>query len=346
MIATGMIATTLLGCLVALLPQGPTKPAPAPSQKPAASLGVQFDGNGWPVIAGDPGPAPTPAGETKGGGKVESKPSLSPDKPPPLGSGTKAPDAFRHFPPAAAVERPSTPTLASGMQLGSPLLDVYQAIGSPGAWKQLGGQVVWWRVTTYGNQGEAIHVREVVHTADCAFAERDRLEHQDGRRFGRVGGSTFAERNGLPLPTAVDAAQQELMLFGLQLRAPWLFADANAFAVLQRQVEDHSGERLVRLVLERRPPSGFELAAADAEAAVRDRFELLLEPSGRPRELTHRFAASKETRRVTLEDWREVGGVQLPHRRSYLDASERPTTVLEILRIEGQRVSERDFRLH
>ncbi len=290
---------------------------------------VQFDASGWPIVPEDraarAAPVPPPALAVPAGETVKAAPPR----------------------PAAGGKANGTPALASGMQLGSPLLEVYQATRAPGAWKELGGMVVWWRLTTYGPQGEQIGTRELTHTADSAFAERDRLDHQDGRVFGRVGAQVFVERQGMPWPTLAEQAQHELMLFGLHLRLPWCFGDASAFVVTGRDVEERNGERFARVLLERRPPPGLEVVGPEADPPPRDRFELLYEPStGLPRELVHRFAASRQTRRVLLDDWRDVESVRLPYRRTYVDDSMRPTTVLEILRIERQRATERDFRLH
>ncbi len=277
--------------------------------------GVQFDGGGWPIVADD-----------------------------------RAPAAAR----SAAVTT-AQPVPASGMQLGSPLLEVYQSTRSPAAFKALGGVVVWWRLTIFGAQGEVIGVREVTHTADCAFAERDRLEHADGRVYGRSGAAVFAERQGMPWPTLAEAAQQELMLYGLHLRLPWCFGDAAAFVVTGRDTVDRSGETLQRLRIERRPAAAADLIGPEAEPRPRDGFELLYEPStGQPREFVHRFASTGQSRRMLLEDWRDValgerregGAVRMPFRRVYVDESLRQTTQLEILRLEGARVAERDFRLH
>ncbi|MBL9079042.1 MAG: hypothetical protein JNL08_16175 [Planctomycetes bacterium] len=298
-------------------------PPPAAAPTPAPSLGqVRYDKDGWPILpevqAADPGPkaAATPAA------------------------------------PAAEARGPVPP---SGMQLGSPLLDVYQSTRSPAAFKALGGIVVWWRLTIHGAQGEVIGVREITHTADCAFAERDRLEHADGRVYGRSAASVFAERQGMPWPTLNEAAAQELTLFGLHLRLPWCFGDGSAYVVTQRDRVDRGGEPRTRIALERRPAAGSDLIGPELDPRPRDRFELLYEPStGEPRELVHRFASTQQARRVLLEDWRDVqvgepqagGAVRMPFRRVYVDEADRRTTQLEILRIESARVSERDFRLH
>jgi hypothetical protein len=309
---------------------------------------VQFDpATGWPIVpdaapaAG--APARPPRADAIGGGAVPAADA---------GAAGNAGTNERKRAPAAPRDDARQP-LVSGTQLGSPLLDVYQATGSPGAWKQLGGVVVSWRLTTYGTNGETIGTRDVVHTADAAFADRDRLEHADGRVIGRIGAQVFAERSGMPLPTASepggpdDVHAHELMLFGMQLRLPWLFADANAFAVVGREVEQRSGERLRKIVLERRAANALEQAGPQQDPRPRDRYELLYEPSsGRPRELVHRFAVSLETRRVLLEDWREVGGVHVPFRRVYVDDALRPTTVLQIERIAPEAVTDRTFCAH
>jgi hypothetical protein len=295
-------------------------PDPAPVATPVG--GVQFDSGGWPIVADDRPPA------APGGAATTGRPTAA----------------------AAAA-----PALASGMQLGSPLLDVFQSTRSPAAFKALGGVVVWWRLTIFGAQGEVIGVREVTHTADCAFSERDRLEHADGRIYGRSAASVFAERQGMPWPTLAEAAQQELMLYGLQLRLPWCFGDAAAFVVTGRDTVDRGGQTLSRLVVEQRPPTGADVIGPELDPRPRDRYELVFEPStGQPREFVHRFASTMQARRVLLEDWRDValgerrdgGAVRMPFRRVYVDESMRQTTQMEILRIESARVTERDFRLH
>ncbi len=319
-------------------PAGPTPVAKAtgPQPKPTSLQNVQFDQSGWPIVAET---TPLPAATTRPLAKADADHGRAEPRdaarPRPLAESSRAPERADEI-----------PAIASGMQLGSPLLDVYQATHSPGAWKNIGGLVVWWRVTIHGSQGEPIGVREIVHTLDSAFAERDRLEYADGRVFGRIGAQVFAERSGMPNPNQVEGATHELQLFGTQMRFPWLFADASAFAVLGKEVEDRQGERLRKIVLERRPPASLEVSGPELDPKPRDRFDILHDPSnGLPRELLQRFATSRETRRVLLEDWREFEGVNLPHRRVYVDDSMRATTSLEITRMERQRVTERAFRL-
>lgn len=345
----------LLACLGGLAaqetPRAPTpkpavvnprpRPASVPDDKPRLQ-NVQFDAGGWPIGPEDPPLPAAPAAETSGGARAKA--AVGKDAEPKAGKV----DAASAKPPRGSAVRDGgdVPQLASGTQLGSPLLDIFQATHGPGEWKQLGGVVVWWRVTIYGASGEELGVREITHRADTAFTERDRLEHGDGRVLARLGSQVFAERNGMPLPTAAEQAGRELLLFGTQLRLPWLFGDANAFVVVGKDVEERNGERWRKVVVEPRPPAGSEVFGPELEPKPRDRFELLYEPSsGLPREFVHRLACSLQTRRVLLEDWREFAGVRLPFRRVYVDEAMRETTSLEILRIERQRVSERDFRL-
>lgn len=331
-----------------------SKPAanPAPTGE---SLGPRIDAStGWPIFSGlptAPTPAPPstapvadgtgePAAASAGRGNVGGGDARKGETGA-VGSAFDGNRPLRPQGPAADV-----PALASGTQLGSPLLDVYKSVGGVEAFRGLEGCVVWWRVSTFGEQGEPIGLREVTHTADCRYAERDRLEFQDGRIYGRLGAQVFAELRGMPWPTLNDPASQDLMLFGLHLRAPWCFGDANVFMVVGKDFVDRSGERLLRITLERRPPASLEVVGPELDAKPRDRFELLCEPSsGRPRELVHRFACSLATRRVLLEDWRPVENVQVPFRRVYVDEAMRTKTTLEILRFERQRASERDFRL-
>lgn len=323
------------------------QPAGAPSS--SGSIGtMQFDPEtGWPIVGPKPPAEPAKASPTKVADQPAAAANLGNAANSAGGRDAEGAARFAAFERLAPQEpTPNAPPLASGTELGSPLNDVFKTVRTPGEWKKLEGVVVWWRLTTFGEQGEEIGLREVTHTADCRFSERDRLEYQDGRTFGRLGAQVFAELRGMPWPTLNDVASQDLMLFGLHLRMPWCFGEARDFVVLQKDVEERSGERYVRLVLERRPPPSLEIVGPELDPKPRDRFELLCDPSsGLPRELVHRFASSMATRRVLLEDWQEFEGVRLAHRRTYVDEAMRPKTRLEILRIARQRTSERDFRL-
>ncbi|MBL8734619.1 MAG: hypothetical protein JNN13_19745 [Planctomycetes bacterium] len=330
--------TCALACLCLLLSPlcaqgGDGKAKPANSNPPPATRAptVQYDNKGWPILPEDPTPAAgaTPGGETGQSGRSGAS-----------GPKVAAPAAA----PAPASGGRSAP--GSGLQLDSPLLEVFQATQTPAAFKQLGSVSIWWRMTVYGEQGEVIGRREVTHTADSAFAERDRLEYADGRVYGRIGASVFAERSGMPFPNLVDSAEAELMLFGLHWRLPWCFGDANAYVVLARDEVVREEKALTRIVIERRPPAEFDRIGPELDEAPRDHFELVHEPGkGTPVEFLHRFARNRQPRRVLLEDWREHRGVAVPFRRVYVDEALRQTTSLEILRIEPVRTTERDFRL-
>jgi hypothetical protein len=327
-------------------PAGESKPKPSAVAERATPVGnVQFDAGGWPILPEDPLPG-------AGGAASPTPKPAAPSPKPATGADPAAgskPPAGDPAPPARAAAPPDAEAraIASGMQLGSPLLDVFRTTQAPAALRGLGGVTAWWRVTIHGPNGEQIGVRELTHTADLAFAERDRLELGDGRVYARVGAQVYAARAGLPLPAQTEQAGHELALYGLHLRCPWAFGDANAWAVNAQDVQDRSGERLRRIVLQRRPPPALDILGPELDPAPRDACELLFEPSsGWPRELVHRFAASRETRRVLLEDWREEEGVPMAHRRVYVDEALRSTTVLELQRVVRQRVTERDFRLH
>lgn len=340
--------------------QGPATQGPAtqePATKPTRVGLVEFDSNGYPLVpeepvtgrANNPSPAsPPPSNERPPAPAVEVRRTSSGFREPvardqqaeraPLTTAADARSSGRNKPP-----------LASGMEPGSPLLDVFQFVRAPGSWKAIGGVSVWWLVTVYGPQGEVIGYRELTQTADCRYADRDRLEYVNGtssRVYGRSGATVFAERDGRPQFTAVEAAGHELALFGLQLRMPWAFGDASTYVVVSRDVQTRPEEQLQRAVLERRPPPGLETFGPEVDPRPRDRFELLYEPtSGRPRELVYKFAASGETRRVRFEDWSEFQGIPYPRRRVYFDAEGRTTTTLEIRRMEPANTSERDFRM-
>lgn len=308
-----------------------TAPAPNPASKPGRLAVVEFDAHGFPLVADEPipprpvAPPAVPAGETRPTQPATADPAVG-----------------------AAVPA-SSPPRAAQLDGASPLVEVFTATGSPGAWKRLGGLLVTWKITIYDAQGAVLGTREVLHTADSNFAARDRLEFQgEGRVYGRLGPSVFAERQGRPWPTWIETAGQELALFGLHLRLPWAFGDPSAYAVTPGGVVDRPDERLQRLMIERRPPLGMETFGPEVEPAPRDRFELCYEPSsGRLREFVQRFAwPGSGARTVLFDEWEEFRGVLLPRRRIYVDDQRRPTTMLQIVAIESAVVTERDFRLH
>lgn len=310
------------------VPQGgtsntkPDKPA-APAAAPAA----RFDQHGWPIITGEASPS---ADSTREVAPVSDPGAAKPSTPP----------------PAPVAETAPKEAIASGMDSGSPLLDVFAAVHAPGSFRALGCVTAWWRLTVFGAQGEVIGIRELTHTADLAFADRDRLEYPeaDGRVFGRAGAVVFAERQGLPYPTLTAAAAAELQLFGLQLRLPWQFADGNAFAVVSRDYVTRGADKLLRIRVQQRLEG--ETYGPEPTQRPRDTFELWCDKGGLPVEFVHQFANSGQSRRVLLDDWRDVEGVRMPFRRTYVDESGRPSTMLDLLRVvQVPQLKERAFRL-
>lgn len=334
-----MIAAGVLPCVLCWLAPPPQDPRPegAPPAPPRPGLGVRFDGqSGWPIVQGLE--VAKPAGP--GSEPVPARPPAA-DRPTAAGEVTGP----------QAQPGGDGPGLAAGAE---PLPDVFAAVGSPASLQALGGATVWWRVTVLGSQGEPIGIREVTHLADLSVPDRDRLTFADGRVGGRLGGAVFAERHGHAWPTMAAAMAPELAFYGLHLRVPWAFADARRFAAAGTGELVAGGERLWCAHVHAR---GSERGPGPVLASEPvDRFELWSPPGsppgnglggGLPRALVHEFAGTGRTRRALLEDWRPVGGVHMPFRRVYVDAAGRPTTRLEILRIEtGLAVAERDFRLH
>lgn len=315
MILKGLVLLSVLQAPAAkpAAPQGKQGPEARPEAKqPDAPSGVQYDSNGWPLVTEPVRRAAVP--------EVRREPA----------------DLAR---PGGETVMVSSPGDASA-QLG----DVFQVIRSPGAFRSLGGVHVCWQLTVYGPKGETIGTRELTHRADLNQMERDRLEYGD-RVFGCAGGVVFAARGPVPWPTLQESAVHELRFYGMLLRAPWLFADSSAFAVVGRDQVQRSGERLTRLKIERRPDTRSELFGPESQPKPRDRFELLCDAAMQPRELVYQFASSGQSRRMLLEDWREVAGVRLSHRRILVDGEGRQTTEIVIKSIDpGQVVNDRDFR--
>lgn len=303
---------------------GGSKPKSGSSISP-----VHFNENGWPSGFGGNQPA-APAGETR--------------RTPARRTRTAEVLPKRNDDRVIAAGTPDKP-LASGMHLDSPLHDVFRATRSPGALRQIGGVVVYWKLTVHGKDGAPIGERTYVHVADCSVPERDRIEYGD-RVFVRDGRRVAAGRGGIPWEKLEETASAELALFGLHLRLPWCYGDGRSYAILRSEAAERRGESLVKLTIERRPAAADDVFGPQKTPRKRDQFELLYEPTtGTPRELVHRFSNSGQRRRVLLEDWREFEGVRLPHRRIYVDESLRPTTTVQLMDIRRRRVGDRDFRL-
>jgi hypothetical protein len=245
-------------------------------------------------------------------------------------------------PPARAIEMP--------------LPAVFRAVGAPPAFSALGRVTARWRVTVHGPGGEPLGVRTILHAADLAQPRRDRLEYEDGRVYRRADGLVAAEQHGMPWPTLLEVAREELELFGLHLRLPWAFADERTFAVGAAEpggLAGGQGEQVVRLAVQRRS----ELARNGPwpEPVDVDRFVLLCPAGGGPPlGLEQHLAGPGTDRQVRLEDWRPVrqgdggqgvggqgdggqgdgGALRLPFRRVYADATGRPATTLELVELQ------------
>ncbi|MFT7537610.1 MAG: hypothetical protein ACI85K_003570 [Hyphomicrobiaceae bacterium] len=311
----------------------PAKVASEPSGTGMAP--VRFGANGWPVGLGNAKPAPV--AETKRPPTATARRTSKRDK-----ANAALPDSSD----VLVAQGTSAEPLASGMQLDSPMHEVFRATRTPGALHDIGGVEVFWRLTIHGTHGEIIGIRDITHIADLQNPTRDRLEDNKGRVFTRDGNQIHAQRNGIPYETLLAEAGSQLELFGMQLRMPWCFGEGRHYAVMRREVALRRGESLVKLNLRRRAPANEAVFGPEANPKPRDQFELLFEPTtGLPRELVHRFASSGQKRHVLLDDWQDKHGVRMPHRRIYVDAAGRATTTVELRRITPRRVSDRDFRL-
>jgi hypothetical protein len=331
----GVIPAVIL--LSLLLPQAPpaaanavpkgagktSTAAPTSTQQAPAKLGVEFDpATGWPRTSEV---APKPEGETKpaalptrvaGSGATSASPA-------PTGGNAAA---VRSAVPASTLVAPSKTDLAA-----------------------LGVVALRWRVSVHGPDGNVFGTRELEQLSDFETPDRDRLDLADGAVYGRCGSEVAAQRHGSPWPLLVPVATQDLQLYGLHARLPWVFADRNAFDALSSEPVLRAGESLVRMRFQRRDANAVRQGPPVAPQAA-DQFELFCDPAtGQARELVYTLASSALQRRVRLEDWRRVRddvALQVPFRRVYLDAQSRPTLVLEIARCEVRTgVRERDFRL-
>jgi hypothetical protein len=305
-----------------IAPQSAMKGEPKPAaENQGAHLGVAFDpATGWPKTSDV---AKRPEAETRA--------------------------ALREISVATGSATGSQPADFTAMQAALPAAP-FRSMAKPAEVAALGVLLVSWRITVFSDGGAPIGTSDVNHLCDLAAKQRDRLEHADGRIFGRCGTAVSAERNGAPFPTLLPFAAQELELFGMHLRLPFGFADRQSFDELGSESFARNGETLLRVLLQRHPsepaPMGPPVMARPA-----DHYELICEPAtGQVREVEYSLAGAKELRRVRLEDWRrlrEATPVVVPFRRVYLDAESRKTLVMEIVKVESKAsASEREFRLY
>jgi hypothetical protein len=222
---------------------------------------------------------------------------------------------------------------------------VFKVVHQPADLAALRGVTVWLRLTLYDERGEELGEREITHEADLEYPDRDRLMFSDGRVYGRLGGAVFVERLRRPWPTLDDEARGELKLMGMLLRAPWIFAEGRRYVVFPVEYDAWQGAEMVRVRIERRPARDRVLGPQRVATPV-DRFELICDPvTLAPRQLRYYLAETGVSRRILLDDYREVGGVRMPWRRTFLVDDDRVAMVMRIMRIEvGQRFVENHFR--
>jgi hypothetical protein len=284
-----MLATLLVA--LSPLPQ-----EPAVSALPAVTAPVSIDANGWPQ-------APV----------AERAPATA--------------DA------AAAPPAPALPTPAPGAipanSLDSPLRDIWLRTGQPSDFAAQGGAGAEIKLHLYDVSGGVLTTRRLLHEADLAVPDRDRLTFLDSQRtFGRDGTAVWAMADNVLWPSREREAQEALQVLGLLLRAPWIFADER-YLVRPAEPVEVDGERMVRVAIESAPdPEGSEEAAAA-------RFQLLCHPSDMlPLEIRYAIGAQDEKRVKLLEYQTLPPGVKVPVRRVFVAHDGRPLLEVEIVRMQ------------
>ena len=194
-----------------------------------------------------------------------------------------------------------------------------------------------------------------MHLVADLRARRDRLlfarpSRGPSKIYGRDGESVFADKHEMPWPSLERPAREELEVFGLLLRLPWLFADSDRFVVKSRD-NDYTlnGRAMVRLRIERRPGAGHVPAAAGGKSQEpRDRFDLIC-PRERmePVELHMRLAATGATTVIHLLDYKSYGGVRIPTRRVFMGENGYRRMEMQITRLDvGLDLPRAQFRPH
>lgn len=217
-------------------------------------------------------------------------------------------------------------------------------VGSAEAFRALGYLRIQWRVRVVGADGATIGERLVRQLTDAGGSDRERLEFDDGRVYARLDGNVQAERHAMPWPTLEAAAARELAIFSLQAGLPWRLVDP-ARHVGRGMPRVAAEDGAITLVVAPRPER--DPVGPPVESACAQTIELVVDAATlTPREVVTSADAPKDRRRVLLEDWRTWNGLQLPFRRTWLDADGRPATVLELVEVEaGFRTTDKDFRL-
>lgn len=313
----------ILASLALMLQQSPQPATPVNPVAPATQrLGVEFDKNGWPVMA----PARARSLEQRG------------DKD--AGAVVKPIDGLD---PAARMQPPATPTVETAPSVGA-WSKAMAAVGSADSFRALGAMRILWRVRVVDSNGGTLGERSVRQISDAGMSDRERLEFDDGRVYARTEGSVLAERHGMPWPTLEASAARELSMFAMHAALPLQLMDPT-LCVDGAKPRASAGEGTT--VFSRLPRPAQDQVGPAEGTTPGESIELVVDNStGLPREVVTAADLPMQRRRILLEDWRPFHGMQLPFRRVWLDANGKPTTVLEVLEIEtGIRWTDGEFRL-
>lgn len=274
---------------------------------------VRTDRNGWPVHTEPDRVSGKPAGQEPASAPRAATPPLEPGKPRP--------------------EPVASP-------LDSPLLDVFRAVGSVADWKEMRGVMARIRIHVFDHRGAEIGVREVLHQADVAVSDRDRLVFEDEQKvYARDGTALWVELHGMAWPSLEDEARGELELFGLMLRLPWALADTRRWRVLPEEQILVDGEPRVRVRALRTDPGPEEHAVVgpDPTPPRGARVDLLCDPATmQPVELRYAMRAGQPQRRVLLADVRPFGPLRMSVRRRFVGARGEPRLEIEYVRVDGK----------
>jgi hypothetical protein len=321
--AEGADGIDVILALLVVLAQSPQGQSTQPS---VPRLGVEFDKNGWPVDAGRPAQSAST--------RKDDKPVVVVPQPAPMGESK--PIAAE----APAQSAPSAPsaTTSFASSLGS--------AGEPALFRSLGVVRLQWRIRLFGSDGAVLAERDVVQLTDTADPERERLEFSDGRIYARVNGRVQAQRHGVPWPTLEPQAAEELDRFALHARFPWVLCDAAKFVAVPTVPSSDPADRGASR-WRFQAASGADSVGPPIVGAVVPFVEVVAaDPTAGMSELRHGVTGSSITRRARLEDWREVHGLRIPFRRSYLDEQGKKNCVLELTAFEpGVDSKTASFRL-
>ncbi len=313
--------------LMLLLPQAPTGAAPAPTST-TQKLGVEFDANGWPVA---PAPRANSAAARPGESQLPRKeaPASAPSQ-----TADAAPAApMGEFAPAATTSSTNARDSAS-RSAGRSLARAVAGVGDAATFRSLGMVRIRWRVLVLGEREAVLGDREVLQWTDAMRSDRERLQFSDGRTFLRRGGKVAAERHGMPWPTLEAQATRELEFFAEQAGFPWRLMDSDRFveAPSERAKAVEGATSCVRLVA--RDPAAA-MGPSVAPEPPRDAVEIVVPADGGlPTEWVVESGPERARRTIRLSDWRSVHGLKVPFQRTFLDASGRPASRLQIESIE------------